>query len=158
MDLIIEMLKILIILFFGIPLSIGDIKTQRVPLALTIPALGSALLYQVGFNTHSLIEIIPVLVSGLAGFFIFFFLHLFTKGGVGLGDGLISAFLAVLLGFLGWITALLTASLSALLILLSLLFQKKVDRKTPFPFAPFLFLGGTLVSLFEISKSFKDFT
>ena len=121
-----------------------DIKDRLIPnlipiLLLVIRIL--LLLCDVFFNE----DVIPHLVSSVGGFI--FSLALFaiaakvTNGGIGSGDiKLISA-----LGFACGLGFVLSVSVIALLVCAFvgglLLLTKKLDRKTPLPFAPFIWCG-----------------
>ena len=89
------------------------------------------------------------MLSGAAGFLFIFVLWFFSRGKIGLGDAKLSAFMAVVLGFIGWITAIFFASLTGLIFGLILIKLGKIDKKERIPFGPFLASGAILSFLIK---------
>ncbi|CQR48014.1 Type 4 prepilin-like proteins leader peptide-processing enzyme [Paraliobacillus sp. PM-2] len=84
------------------------------------------------------------IVGALIGFFLIFFIILFSKGGMGAGDMKLFAILGVVLGYQGilltfFIAVLLGSISSAILLLL-----KQVDRKTAIPFGPYICIAACI--------------
>ena len=96
-------------------------------------------------------NIFLLLLNGAIGFVFIFILWFFSRGKIGLGDAKLSAFMAVVLGFMGWITAIFLASLTGLIFGLVLIKIGRIDKKERIPFGPFLASGAI------ISFLVKDF-
>ncbi len=139
---IVKILALLLLIFFAVPLSIFDIRWKVLPLRWTLSALVLAFLLGVLAPPPP-----EFLISGLLGFITVWIIRILTRGGIGLGDGIVSAFTGTLLGIQGWLLALAAASGLALLTALMLLVFKKINRNTKIPFAPFLFAGAIITSI-----------
>ncbi|MBI9104764.1 MAG: prepilin peptidase [Spirochaetales bacterium] len=136
-------MEMLILILFGLPISYFDLRQKRLPLPLTLSALSASIIYR--FVQYSdFREFALYIMAGAAGFLFVFAIRIITKGGIGLGDALVSAFLGIILGLKSLLPAILLAAVLALVISLLLLGLKKIDRATPIPFAPFLYTGGVL--------------
>ena len=136
-------LVILVVLVFS---AVFDLKYMILPDVATGILIGCALILlllgrHIGLPLH---YVLMALVSG--GFLLI--LHLITKGkGMGMGDVKLAFFMGLFLGYPKIIVAMYTAFIVGALVGVILLMTKKVKRKTPIPFGPFLILG-TLVAWF----------
>ena len=141
----IEMVLIVILLQL-IAISLFDIKQQHIPLYLNLSLLMCALLYSYLQET----EILNLFISTATGFLFFFTIRLITKKGLGLGDAILSAAIAVMLGIQLWLFAMTTASLLALIYILSVKYVRMVDiKKKRIPFAPFMSAGAVVFLLYQ---------
>lgn len=137
----------IIMVILGVSLGIFavlDIKYQEISV-LPVLVLGVVISGVRLWNGTGVAELLLGLIPGvfllLASFF--------TRGSVGVGDGLVLLVLGIGCGFertvfMFW-TALFAGGVYAAILLLS----KKAGRKTLFPFLPFLFLGYTLGVLWK---------
>ena len=137
-----SLISLLLILLFGIPIAIIDFKSQRIPLYLSISGIVIAILVQLILKVHPLVLAAEISI----GFISFYLIRVLTRKGLGLGDALISAFIAVLVGLWGWILSIFLAALGALIFGLIFLKYNIRDRSRRIPFAPFL-MGGSLVTI-----------
>ncbi|WP_182200451.1 prepilin peptidase [Paraliobacillus salinarum] len=88
------------------------------------------------------------IVGSLLGFIMIFLIILISKGGMGAGDMKLFALLGLIVGYQG---ILLTFFLSTLLGTIGsaiLLIRKKVDRKSPIPFGPFICIAACITYFF----------
>ena len=145
MELFYNILPVVIIIAFGIPLSVSDIRRKTLPLFLTVPSLTVSIVF-----TLMRPDTPEYLISGVTGFVFVIVIRIITRGGIGLGDSLVSAFLGFLLGFSLWLPAVLLGSLGALTVTLVRIKREEARIKSRIPFAPFLISGGFLVSGFKL--------
>lgn len=134
-------LKIITTTLFTLTLvyaGIVDAKTQRLPDLITLggSAVCAILLLIAGIEWKDL-----VLGYALGAVF-FFAVYWFTKGGIGIGDIKLSAYIGLVLGIKYWFVALLGASFTGLLFVGFLFLKKNATMKTKFPFGPFLSIGA----------------
>lgn len=129
------------VLFFCVLISAFDLKYLLIPDFLLI----SFLIVSIGF--YFFLDkklILPLVLSGLLFFFIFFLIYRLTNG-LGFGDVKFVACLAFAMGFYKSVFAFFCASLLGLVFFLLVhVFNKKIKR---IPFAPFL-TASSMVSLF----------
>jgi leader peptidase (prepilin peptidase) / N-methyltransferase len=141
--------RIIILLIFGIPLILSDIRHRTVPLEIMVPAIAAAFAAGIAEkNSPGL----PA-VEFLAGFLIFRLARTASAGGLGTGDALFSGFTALLTGFPGWFAAVMCAAAGALIYSILILGMGIRDRRTKLPFIPFL-AAGTL-SVLSIQTVFS---
>lgn len=121
-----------------------DLEHQLIPNALTLPMIVIGLLFRIWQG-----EIIAGILGGIIGGGILLIVAIIYPKGMGMGDVKLLTMIGV---FLGWEKALFTlfsGSFLGILIIIPLMLMKKLDRKTPFPFGPFLSLGCLLVLFFD---------
>ena len=140
----------LVLTYVMIVIALIDLDLQIIPNWLTLPMVLFGLVFR-GWQG----EFYTALAGGLVGGGILFLIVLVYPKGMGMGD---VKFLAMAGVFLGWEKILVTLFLSSLLgilVMVPLLALKKIDRKIPFPFGPFLVLAS-LINLYwgEIYKVF----
>lgn len=108
------------ILALLVTLSIWDARTCWIPLFLNIPLLfvvtGDALFRK------SWLYILP---EAVVGFLFFFLVRKMTRNGIGLGDAILSASMAVLLGIRHWLWAVSVGCLLALLYAIIMIIGKQ---------------------------------
>lgn len=130
--------------------SLVDLKSLSIPsvdiILLTVLALGyRLLLVKAGVMQPN--DLVNMLLAMLVVAGSFWGLWMITKKrGIGLGDVLLVVPLTLLTGWPGVVVLLYTAVISGSVVGVTLLIYKKVGRKYPLPFGPFLVLG-TVVSL-----------
>lgn len=139
-----ETITLLFLLVVTIPVSIIDIRKQKIPDILTYPAIGIFIMIRIWIFQNSLFAVFLLPVAGFIPFFLIWF---FTKGKMGLGDAKLSAFLALILGMEQWFIMVFLSSLFALILAVILLTAKNIRRSTKIPYGPFLSLGA-LVAFF----------
>ena len=138
------MLSELLCLAFGVPISIIDLRSRRIPDALSFGALALVLIETAVFHSGFLIFSVAGTVTGFA---VFWAVWRVTGGKLGFGDVKYSALIGAALGPLGWFWAILAASLLGLATAASLLATRRITREFRIPFAPFL-TAGCAVSIF----------
>ena len=146
------LLFLILLIAFGIPLSIIDVREHRLPNVLTGSLLLSTLCLVTGsaitvHNHHRLIESFVGALS-LPTFYIL--VSLMTKGGVGIGDVKLSISVGLISGYFGWsvlwISTFLAIATGAIFSILSMIIGK-VSAKDAIPFGPFILLGQLLALL-----------
>jgi leader peptidase (prepilin peptidase)/N-methyltransferase len=123
--------------------AVIDLRVRRIPNWLTYPAIlvAVALAAYQGMLGQALI-------GGLAGAGLFILpILLYGTKGAGGGDVKLAAFIGCVLGLSGTLMAMLIAGLAASGVLLVGLATRRVSRRTPVPFGPFLALGALLAVL-----------
>jgi prepilin signal peptidase PulO-like enzyme (type II secretory pathway) len=117
-----------------------------IPDKIIIPSFFILLALKTVFWGHSLVE--QVLVSFIS-YMVFVLIWYTTKGGMGLGDAKLSAFISLFLGLKYWCLSILIASFSGVLFCVFMLSAKKMDRKSQLAFGPFLTMGALITLLFK---------
>ena len=124
-------------------LSYIDIKTYRLPNALTFPLIGLGLVQARMFDNYML----PHIAGAVAGYLIFYLVEIAFKAstgkdGLGRGDAKLLAAGGAWCGVLSLPTIILIASLSGLLLIMILKLWKKIPTSNiQIPFGPFLALA-----------------
>lgn len=121
--------------------SLWDLKTLRIPNLLSLG--GFVLLLILRWIEGGLFPG-EFLIQGLICSTIMIFFFALSRGKMGMGDAKLSLSIGGTLGLQSWLYSLTAASFSALLAALLLIRFRKMDRKSPIPFAPFLAFGGIL--------------
>ncbi len=131
----------------GVTLSLVDLRSHRLPNALTLPSypiaavlLGSAAL--AGSGSGSLAR---ALLGGAANYLVYLALRLASPRGVGFGDVKLAGVLGMYGGWLGWSAwalSLLTASLYAGAVGLVLLALERAGLRSRVAMGPYLVAGA----------------
>jgi leader peptidase (prepilin peptidase) / N-methyltransferase len=133
----VRLLAGLLLLFpITMALAVIDLREHRLPNRLNALAFAIAVV-AVEFDANAL-------VCGAAAFAIFLFLHLVTRGGLGLGDVKLAPSLAVVLGHIDTnlaLNALLLTFLTAGLLSAILLALRKITVHSRIPFGPFMIMA-----------------
>ncbi|NLY75404.1 MAG: prepilin peptidase [Firmicutes bacterium] len=135
-------LMALILTYALIVIAFIDFEHQLIPNVLTLPMMVIGLLFRIYQG-----EIIAGILGGLIGGGLLLIITLLYPKGMGMGD---VKFLAMAGVFLGWEKALFVlfnGSFLGVIVIVPLMLLKKIDRKTAFPFGPFLVVG-TLIALY----------
>jgi len=130
----------LIITFVFVTVSFYDILFQEIPDEISLPTI--ALLASVGLLAP--LHTWESLLVGLAVPVVFFGVLFLGSGGrwLGGGDVRIGAIMGLLLGWPQVVVALFLAYLLGSIFSVVGLITKKLSRKSPIPFGPFLFIGA----------------
>jgi leader peptidase (prepilin peptidase)/N-methyltransferase len=119
-----------------------DIRTRRIPNAVTGPAVLVAILLRIVFASSEL----PVtLIAGVTTFVAFLGLAIVARGGFGMGDVKLAGLLGVLLG-VSVLPALLIGTVAGALASLVILLRSR-SRRAAFAYGPYLCFGAALVIL-----------
>lgn len=140
--LIIDGAVALVLTYVLIVIAFIDLDHRLIPNILTLPMIMIGLVFRLWQG-----EIVAGILGGLIGGGILLLVALFYPKGMGMGD---VKFLAMAGVFLGWERALFvlfSGSFLGILVIAPLMLLKKIDRKTAFPFGPFLVVG-TLIALY----------
>lgn len=144
-------IKIIVIIAVLLWNSIYDLKYRKISIPITfLGMIMAAFLIIITLkNDHSNYIIIEML--GGVGVGIFLILcSFFTKGQIGIGDGIICCFTGSICGFFENLSMLFIGLLLSAIVSFILLLNKKVKRKTELPFIPFLFLGYCCILICDI--------
>ncbi|MBO0831486.1 MAG: prepilin peptidase [Actinobacteria bacterium] len=136
----------------GIALAAIDLKVQRLPDLLTLPAypVMLALLAAAAVVGHQPWPLARAVLGGLALAGAYLLLGLIRPGGVGLGDIKLAGLIGLGLGWLGWRTVIDGAMLGLVLaaaVGLALLAARQLTLRSYLSFGPFLIGGALLVML-----------
>ncbi len=132
----------LVLTYVLIVIAFIDLDHKLIPNVLTLPMIIIGLFFRMWQG-----EIIAGILGVLIGGGPLLLVTLFYPKGMGMGD---VKFLAMAGVFLGWEKALFilfSGSFLGILVIIPLMLLKKIDRKTAFPFGPFLVIG-TLIALY----------
>ena len=91
--------------------------------------------------------IVQATIGGGIGFFLFLFIVIISRGGMGWGDVKMAALIGIVTGYLVFVALFLAVILGGLVAVVLLLFKLK-KRKEGIPFAPYLSLGAMITLLF----------
>jgi leader peptidase (prepilin peptidase)/N-methyltransferase len=135
----------------GVALAAIDLRIQRLPDRLTLPAYPVliALLGVAALAGHDLGALARALLGGLAMAAGYLLLGLARPGQLGGGDVKLAGLVGLVLGWLGWRTVLYGAALGFVLAAvagLALLAVRRVTLRSAISFGPFL-LGGALLAI-----------
>lgn len=125
-------------------LSVIDIKTMIIPDIIIIPAILMLFAVKLFLLHSSFIEIFWAPSLAYAVFFIIWYL---SKGGMGLGDAKLAAYIALLLGFQLWCISIFISSSLGLIFCLVMVSTKKMERRSKIAFGPFLSSGAVLTMI-----------
>ncbi len=143
-DLSIDGAMSLVLTYVLIAIAFIDLEHRLIPNVLTLPMIAIGLIFR-GWQG----EIMAGILGGLIGGGLLFLVAFFYPKGMGMGD---VKFLAMAGVFLGWEKALFllfSGSFLGVLIIIPLMLLKKLDRKTAFPFGPFLVVGALIALYWE---------
>jgi leader peptidase (prepilin peptidase) / N-methyltransferase len=135
----------------GVALAAIDIKTQRLPDRLTLPAYPVliVLLGLAALAGHDLSALARALLGGLVMAAGYLLLAVARPGELGWGDVKLAGLVGLVLGWLGWRAVLYGAALGfvlAAVVSLALLAARRVTMRSAISFGPFL-LGGALLAI-----------
>lgn len=132
-------------LISGIPISVIDLRTRRIPDYLSI---GTLVLVVAVVTVFEPSRLKLCLIGAGIGFGTFWLLSRLTGGKLGMGDVKYSAMIGAALGPTGWFWAVLSASLLGLAIVGFLLSLRTIERSSRIPFGPFLAAGSVISAVF----------
>jgi leader peptidase (prepilin peptidase)/N-methyltransferase len=119
-----------------------DLRTRRIPNAITGPAVLAIVLLRIAFAS----SVLPItLIAGIATFSGFLVLAVAARGGFGMGDVKLAGLLGVLLGA-SVVPALLIGTLAGAVASIVVLIRSR-SRATAFAYGPYLCLGAAVVIL-----------
>jgi leader peptidase (prepilin peptidase)/N-methyltransferase len=142
---------------FTVPFAVGlallttiDIKHMILPHIITIPMTILALVLHPLMGGHIFMPALGAII-GFILFFLIFYISYKAKGtpSMGFGDVILLTMLGAWLGIAGLPLVLIYASTFALTFVLLKTIYKKGFNNTPFPYGPFLCLGGWLTFLYH---------
>lgn len=125
-----------------VAISIVDFQTRRIPNALVIVLLGWApvQILWLGWPAPT-VALLGLLVGGGA----FLLLAVVSRGAMGMGDVKLVAAIGALVGFPQVLPAMLLGVIAGGLAALFLLLTRRVGRKDPMAYGPYLALGGWII-------------
>jgi prepilin signal peptidase PulO-like enzyme (type II secretory pathway) len=143
-DGVIEPVTVLLaVLYAGVLIgaTLTDLRSRRIPNWLTIPSFVVALAVAAAHG-----EVATALVGAFLGAAAFALpAVLYGKGMAGGGDVKLAAFVGAAVGLGHVLDVLLLAGLSASVVVLIGIAARRIDRRTPVPFGPFIAFGGLAV-------------
>jgi len=133
-------ISLLILTYALIAIALIDAEHQIIPNKITYSLIlfGLVIRWMQG-------EWLAALIGGLVGGGILFLIALIYPKGMGIGDVKFLAMAGVFLGWYNAIWVLLLGSVLGTVVMLPLLWLRKMDRKTPFAFGPFLVVATLLI-------------
>ena len=136
----------IVLISVGVPLSIMDIISRRLPNVLTsaLFVLSAIIISISGIVDHASSRVISSFIDSLVLSISFLIVSFATRGGMGMGDVKLSAGIGLIAGFYGTQTLFLSTLLSftlGALVGVALLLLRKGNLKTTLPFGPFMIIG-----------------
>ena len=136
----------IVLISVGVPLSIMDIISRRLPNVLTsaLFVLSAIIISISGIVDHASSRVISSFIDSLVLSISFLIVSFATRGGMGMGDVKLSAGIGLIAGFYGTQTLFLSTFLSFILgalVGVALLLLRKGNLKTTLPFGPFMIIG-----------------
>jgi leader peptidase (prepilin peptidase)/N-methyltransferase len=119
-----------------------DLRTRRIPNAMTVPACLVTILLRIVFASS---ELRVTLLAGAAAFVVFLGLAIAARGGFGMGDVKLAGLLGLLLGA-SVVPALLIGTVVGAIASLVILLRSR-SRRATFAYGPYLCLGAAIVIL-----------
>jgi len=140
---------IILLITFGIPLSVFDIRHHRLPNVLTgalfLSSLGAAITSSI--LHHEKHHLVLSFCGAIAMTAFYLLLTLLSGGGLGMGDVKLAAPLGLISGFFGlqaiWITNFIAIFVGAIFAIGLLIFAR-AGVKSVIPFGPFMLFGQLL--------------
>ena len=126
-------------------ITVIDLEHQIIPNLLVYPAIGLSILMVPLFHLDNWTG---YLLGGVIGFGVLYLIGNLAPGAMGLGDVKLAVFLGMMTGFPGVVIAFFLAFVIGGLVAGTLLAIKKIGRKDPIAFGPFLALGGYLALIY----------
>ena len=125
-----------------------DLRTFRLPNAVTLPLILSGLLFN-GLSNWGKISFRDAVIGAILGYTFLWLLNALYRlikkqDGIGMGDAKLLAGLGAWLGWLALPDILLTASLTGVIGGLIWLQWHKQNHRSAFPFGPFLAIAGII--------------
>jgi leader peptidase (prepilin peptidase) / N-methyltransferase len=136
--------------YFGIRLSIIDLKTHRLPNQLVgwFALIETAILVAFSLSTDNPFQLITALGVAVATTTIYLLLYLLSRGSLGMGDVKFAFPLGLCIGWYSadlWLLAIFVSFLLAGLVAFIGLATKRMTRKSRLAFGPYMFLGTSMV-------------
>jgi leader peptidase (prepilin peptidase) / N-methyltransferase len=146
----ISLLPMIPLVYFGIRLSIIDLKTHRLPNQLVgwFVLIENAILVAFSLSTDDLFQLITALGVAVATTTIYLLLYLLSRGSLGMGDVKFAFPLGLCIGWYSadlWLLAIFVSFLLAGLVAFIGLATKRMTRKSRLAFGPYMFLGTSMV-------------
>jgi leader peptidase (prepilin peptidase) / N-methyltransferase len=144
------LLPMIPLVYFGIRLSIIDLKTHRLPNQLVgwFVLIENAILVAFSLSTDDLFQLITALGVAVATTTIYLLLYLLSRGSLGMGDVKFAFPLGLCIGWYSadlWLLAIFVSFLLAGLVAFIGLATKRMTRKSRLAFGPYMFLGTSMV-------------
>lgn len=122
--------------------AVVDLRSRRIPNRVTYPMLAVALVAR-----PDAIALVPLANVAVAAIVALVFVAMVWRGWMGMGDAKLAALIALAAGPALGIIALWLAFLAGAVVGVALLAAKRLGRREPLPFGPFLALAGALAVL-----------
>jgi len=140
-----DLLYALIYGSFFVIIFFVDLKHYLVLNKVIYPAIVIALIIAIA-TQYSDIEV--PLLGGLIGSGFLFIVAVISKGGMGMGDIKLGAFIGIIVGYPNAVVFLFVSIILGGVVAIGLVTGKKKGRKESVPFAPFLVMGGIIAMLY----------
>jgi len=129
-------------------LLVIDLEHKLILNVIIYPMLPVALLISSLYPQPSMSHFTGALIGGAAGFLIFLLIFILSRGGMGMGDVKMAAFIGLAAGIPDIFTAIMLAILTGGIIAIILLLFKLKKRKEGIPFGPFLAIGAVATLMY----------
>jgi leader peptidase (prepilin peptidase) / N-methyltransferase len=136
----------------SVPLALIDLRTLRLPNALTLSAypIVAGLLLLPALLDDAWPAYGRALLAGAAVLALFVVLHLVNPSGMGLGDVKLAGPMGALLGWLSWQVAMVGVVIGFALVAVvgvAMILARRASRKSALPFGPFMLAGAWVAIL-----------
>ena len=141
--------------YFGIRLSIIDVKTHRLPNHLVgwFVAVEILIMGITGWMASDFARLLTALGLAATTMISYVLLYLLSRGSLGMGDVKFAFPLGLCVGWYApgnWLLAIFISFLIAGVVAVIGLVTKQMTRKSRLAFGPYMFLGAFLVCVFEV--------
>ncbi len=131
----------------SVPLALIDLRTLRLPNALTLSAypIVAVLLLLPALLADGWSSYARALLAGASVLALFVVLHLVNPAGMGLGDVKLAGPMGAMLGWVSWqavLTGVVIGFVLAAAVGIALIVARRADRKSALPFGPFMLAGS----------------
>lgn len=131
-------------------ITVSDLAYMVIPNRILLGFFPFIVLYRI---MHPLKPWWDAILGGLVGFSVLYFLSVISRGGMGGGDIKLFAVIGVALGTKATILAMFLSSIIGTVVCGFLFLRKKLKRKDPIPFGPFI-AAGAAISYFFVESIF----
>ena len=134
----------LLLLAALVAITFIDLEHQIIPDVITLPGIVTGVVANVATGSVSWLDSV---IGAIGAGALFFAIILASGGGMGGGDMKLAAMLGAFLGWQLTLVALFLAILGGGISVVAVSLKKKLGRKDPIPFGPFLAVGGAAALL-----------
>ena len=141
--------RMVLFLLAAIPVTAVDLREHRIPDARVVVGL-----FLAAWCASRGVDFRPeeALLGGVLGLMLFWCVHHFSRGRMGMGDVKFASVVGAFTGAAGLCAAVFVAAVSGLAVALVLISLDRRNARARIPFAPFLSLGGAAALVGQLAR------